>query len=436
MNNHNEKIFILGGGISGLAAASILKNKAILFEKNESVGGLCQSIHKNNIIFDKGTHIFFTIDEKMIRILNETLNSELYLRDAEAWNYDKQIFFPHPVQVNSYYLPVDLKIECITSYVKNLLERDRNKEIHNYKEWSYHNFGEGFSNHFLLRYAQKFWTVSPETLTIDWISNRILNPDIESVILGSYKKNIKNENYISKFRYPKQGGFGRFINIFSEQLLNIKVNQEVTSIEPENKKLVINNKDTIIYDKLLSSIPLPEYLNLCKNLPSKIVENLKNLSWTSVLVINLALKQSLNTNKHWEYYYEEDIPFFRSSFPANLSPANVPHGKGAICLEVAYNGRNNIDIQKVLARSIDSLIKIGYIKSNNDVLLEDTYNIKYGYVIFDFQRNSALLEIINYLKEFDIIPFGRYGTWDYLWSDQSYFNGIETAKNVLSSKSE
>ncbi|MGB5910997.1 MAG: FAD/NAD(P)-binding protein, partial [Promethearchaeia archaeon] len=43
MNEDNNKIYILGGGISGLAAASTLKESYLLLEKENYIGGLCRS---------------------------------------------------------------------------------------------------------------------------------------------------------------------------------------------------------------------------------------------------------------------------------------------------------------------------------------------------------------------------------------------------------
>ncbi|MBU2615156.1 MAG: FAD-dependent oxidoreductase, partial [Elusimicrobia bacterium] len=50
------KTIIIGGGISGLAAAYHLKNDYIIFEKENTAGGLCRSIKTGGFTFDYSGH--------------------------------------------------------------------------------------------------------------------------------------------------------------------------------------------------------------------------------------------------------------------------------------------------------------------------------------------------------------------------------------------
>ena len=425
--------YILGGGIAGLGAASILREKCFVFEKEKEAGGLCKSKKINNFIFDNGTHVFFTKNKGMIQILDRILKNNYFLKNAEIWNYYYKIFFPHPVQVNTVYLPEDLKIECILSYIRNLIYKNE-KEILTYEDWCLDNFGEKFSEEFFLRYAKKFWLISPKKLNIDWISSRILKPDLDSVIRGAFKKNQKTHHYITQFRYPKNNGFGNFIKLLSSEIPNIKLNHEVTSINLKKSEIEVNKTMKYNYKKCISTIPLPELLKLCKDLPNYIKECLKKLNWTSNLVINLAFEHPIDSKKHYEYYYDDEIPFYRANFPSNLSQTNVPKGKGSISLEIAYNSKESIDFKQMLKKSVESLIEIGYIRSEKDILFHNFEIIKYAYIIFDFNRTECVNQIIKYLRKCNFYPCGRFGWWDYLWSDQSYFSGVNTSREILEGK--
>ncbi|MGB5909770.1 MAG: hypothetical protein WBH31_01115, partial [Promethearchaeia archaeon] len=109
----------------------------------------------------------------------------------------------------------------------------------------------------------------------------------------------------------------------------------------------------------------------------------------------------------------------------------VPRGRGSICLESSYNGKQEVNEQEIIKNSIDALINIGYIKSSNDIVFQDIECIKYAYVIFDSERKNSISEIIEYLESYNIFPFGRYGHWDYFWSDQAFFDGIKMADRIM-----
>jgi len=84
---------------------------------------------------------------------------------------------------------------------------------------------------------------------------------------------------------------------------------------------------------------------------------------------------------------------------------------------------------------INELIEADVLKKSDEIIYLDTIDIKYGYVIFDKERKPAIKIVHDYLKSLDIIPFGRYGIWAYLWSDEAMLSGKKVAekysKNVL-----
>lgn len=59
----NKKVYILGAGPAGLAAAYILTKQGysvVVVERDSKVGGLAKSIKYQNFIVDLGPHRFFT----------------------------------------------------------------------------------------------------------------------------------------------------------------------------------------------------------------------------------------------------------------------------------------------------------------------------------------------------------------------------------------
>ncbi len=68
--------------------------------------------------------------------------------------------------------------------------------------------------------------------------------------------------------------------------------------------------------------------------------------------------------------------------------------------------------------------------SPNDIEITDYREVKYANVVFDFERKKNVQIIHNYLDQIAIKYIGRFGEWDYLWSDQSLLSGKKIADEI------
>ena len=66
----------------------------------------------------------------------------------------------------------------------------------------------------------------------------------------------------------------------------------------------------------------------------------------------------------------------------------------------------------------------------DDIAITDYQEEKYANIVFDFNRKSNVALIQDYLKSVGIISIGRFGEWDYFWSDQSLLSGIKGANRI------
>jgi protoporphyrinogen oxidase len=70
--------------------------------------------------------------------------------------------------------------------------------------------------------------------------------------------------------------------------------------------------------------------------------------------------------------------------------------------------------------------------TSNDVEVTDYREVGYANVIFDHGRQKNLAIVHDYLDSIDIKYIGRFGEWDYLWSDQSLMSGKKCASGIIS----
>ena len=69
------------------------------------------------------------------------------------------------------------------------------------------------------------------------------------------------------------------------------------------------------------------------------------------------------------------------------------------------------------------LIKLNVLKQE-DILFIDVRYEKYANVIFDQNIYTMRKIVRDYLWSIGIETIGRFGEWDYLWSDQSLLSGL------------
>ncbi len=310
----SEKIVILGAGLAGLSATYHLKDEYEIYEKKTKIGGVASSEKINGFIFDYGIHVLHTKNRYVLNLLDG-----LHIQNRKAWIYIYDTYIKYPFQANLYGLPIPIVKECVLEFIKSKYERkiDRFK---NYAEWLYTTFGKGITDHFMIPYSKKMWTVDPKDLTLEWVDIRFPQPTLDEVLEGALDVQKKEFGPNIEFRYPLYGGIQTIPDTLGSKVKNINLNKEAIKINLKRKKIYFKDGEEVHYDKLISTMPLPELVKIIKKIPTKIRNAAKNLKWTSDFCVNLGVDRSDLSDKHWIYFPEEKFPFLRISFPQNLSP--------------------------------------------------------------------------------------------------------------------
>jgi len=419
------KTIILGAGLAGLGAA--YNSDLPIYEQNSEPGGTAASISKDGCIFDYGIHVLHSKDERIYSLLRET-GTELYTQKRKAWIYSHGSFASYPFQVNSSHLPLTLKFKCVFDF----LTRKKNKEIKNYEDWMRVNFGNGFAETFLIPYSEKFWLVPPRDMTFEWTGERVPQPRKIDVIKGAFIDHEGGFGPNVQFHYPlKSGdGFGGIAKALASKVKNINYNMKATKIDLREKLIWFNSEEQQSYEKIISTIPLPELFEILTDTPEDIQGQVDKLSCNSIAIINLSIDVPSLSDKHWIHYPEEEFSFFRISFPENFCEGLIPKNKSAVQAEISFDYEHKPSKEYLIKRVCDDLIKAKVLRKDDKIFYRGVEYLKYGYVIFDHNREKALKEIHEYLRSLDIYPCGRYGCWEYQWCDEAVFSGQATANEV------
>jgi protoporphyrinogen oxidase len=424
---------VLGAGLAGLSAAQRLGDACEVFEKAPYVGGHCRTKEVGGFLFDEGAHVFFGSNECAQRFVWEPLGDEMVRREAEIWNdYGQRRFGRYPVQANAHALPPELATRCVLDFVE--ASRDDAAPVRNYAEWCYASFGRTFADNFMLRYARKVWTVEPEELTLDWLGSsvggRIARPSMEQVLRGAIDPVPQTLNYLTRFAYPASGGFGRIVAPVAGAAGAVRLGCGVAAIESGARRVVLEDGSARHYQAVVATMPLPELVARVVDAPPEIREAARRLMWTSVRCVNVGVRRPDVGPGHWVYFYDEEVPFFRISFPSKLSAGNAPAGTSSVSCEVAYSRRRPLPEDGLAERVLVCLRQEGILDDADELLVRDEIDIPYAYVVFDFARAQALSAIHAWMREVALFPCGRFAEWGYHWSFDALESGQRVAEEV------
>ena len=79
-----------------------------------------------------------------------------------------------------------------------------------------------------------------------------------------------------------------------------------------------------------------------------------------------------------------------------------------------------------------ALHKMDLIKNDSEVIFMHHKKLSWGNVVFDLGMEERRDLILNWLKSAGVVSAGRFGKWDYLWSNQAFMSGLEAANNFHS----
>ena len=434
----NDTVLILGGGIAGLSAAYRLRDHDIhvpVYEAGERPGGLLDSFTlettEGTWTFDNAVHLSFATEPEVRAVFDRTpyLNHE-----ARSLNRDGEYWLPHPVQNNMYPLPAEEKTDLIIDLANHLTEATSDLRPANYRDWLLHQYGEKIAERWPLRYTLKYWTIDAAELGTQWIGNRMRRADLREVVFGAVSDNPPNTYYISTMRYPERGGYRAFLQPLLDTA-DVKCGFRASAIDNRRKQVSFANGEVRSYGQMISSIPLPLLIELMTDVPDDIRGLAASLFATSIDIVSLGFRKEKVSPSLWFYIYDEDILAARVYSPSIKSPNNAPEGHSSLQFEI-YSSRvkqQALQPSELIENCIGSLEKMG-LASRDDIVLTHHKHLPFGNVVFDLDMESRRDRVRDWVSEQGIALAGRFGEWDYLWSNQAFMSGRNAADRVQANR--
>ena len=430
----NTDIVIIGAGITGLSCAYHLKRDHILFEKELVPGGICRTDTVNGFSFDRAEHFIRAPNKKVLEFFKEILGDDFFRQKLISSIYYDRRFVPYPFQKNIYYLSDKDKLNCFKSFIRRKND-SRGKKARSFGEWALANYGEWVTDVFIGPYNKKIWQISPFKMRSDFSFDPGLIPRISFDEMLEYiflSQNERKEKNIQYRYYSKKGGIGSISKKLASKVRNIRLGTGIAQIDLKGKKVICSNGTVCHYNKLISTVPLPELIKMIKDIPGPLKDDSKSLKHSSICVFNLALKKELSFPQHWIYFPESYVPFARAYFLKNFNSKMCPQGKSSISIVHTFLPNKKINFSIVEKKIINYLSENNFF-SKDDIDFKFRQMIRYGMPTPTIGSDKIVKRLDDFLVSHSVKTIGRYGLWKYEGMEHAVQDGqnINTTLKAL-----
>ncbi|HNS98832.1 MAG TPA: FAD-dependent oxidoreductase [Polyangiaceae bacterium] len=412
MSSKQPSVVVLGAGLTGMSASYHLQSMGIghrLLERAPQPGGLAITVEQSGFRFDRTGHLLHLRDPAMRSLATAWLGNEWLSIERRSMIWSHGAYTRYPFQANTLGLPAKVAYECIVGFV-HALRQPHAQAPTDFEQYCLQHFGDGFSKHFMIPYNSRLWGVHPREITAEWCSRFVPLPTLEEVIAGAVGLAGPEMGYNASFLYPRKG-IGALTSALAKAVGPVECGKELVALDPQRKRLTLQDGEQIDYDVLISTIPLDHLLARTEGIAEPIRQAASKLRCSSLHYLDVALDVPSAHPFHWVYVPEQRYPFYRVGVYSNFSKEMAPEGKACMYIELA--DRQPPILESLVPDVAAGLVEMGFIDQPNQVLFAEHRTIEHAYVIFDHAYYASVDSVHGFLKDQDILSTGRYGGWNY-----------------------
>jgi protoporphyrinogen oxidase len=404
-------VAVLGAGLTGMSAAHHLRaanHRCRIFEKLAWPGGHAVTIEEQGYRFDRTGHLLHMQDDAMRDLALGWIGPDHSWLERRSVVWSQGVYTRYPFQANAHGLPPAVAHACVMGFLEARANPPATPPS-NFEEYCYATFGKGISEHFMIPYNARLWGVSPKEISASWCERFVPVPTVDDVVAGAVGLVDRELGYNKRFIYPNRG-IGQLSDGMAAALGDVELSRSVRHIDTAARQLVFDD-ETVRYQVLVNSAPLPTLVGLCRDAPDEVVQAAARLRCSHLYYLDVALKRPCGQPYHWVYVPESKYPYYRvgcySHFSREMAPQNTS------CLYVELVDRAEPDLDRLLPQVAAGLVEMGMIDAAEDIAFVRVRRIDHAYVIFDHAYDASRELVQRFLATRNIVSSGRYGAWNY-----------------------
>ncbi|CAN5260142.1 NAD(P)/FAD-dependent oxidoreductase [soil metagenome] len=455
VKNRPDHVVILGAGPAGLAVAHELSAsgvKATVLERNDFVGGLCNTEEVNGYKFDLGGHRWFTKNEDLNNWFRRLMGDEIVMVNRISRIFHHGIFYNYPIEFGNVLVkssPLTVLHAGFSFLGESIRQAIAPKPIKNMEDAYTAQFGKKLYQMFFEQYSEKVWGHPCNELSASWVSQRTKGLSIWGVVANALFKSKKDKvvSLIELFMYPRDG-YVRIPQRMAEDIEKagnkVQLESTVTAVKangPGDFEVTYKDKagkETVVKaNAVVSTIPLGIFARILTPKCSPEVEAAaKTMEFRDIITVNLMLKRKQVTPDTWIYVQDREIVFGRIHEPKNWSPAMVPDDDHtSVVLEVFCTRGDhlwNMTDDELAKQCVEDMVtKLKFI-DRSEVVGWHVVRAIQAYPVYDLTYEDKLKVVMDYINA---IPgahvVGRGGTHRYNNADHSIEMGLLLGRHLL-----
>jgi protoporphyrinogen oxidase len=299
-----KKIFILGGGLSGLVAADKLKKNfdVIILEGAPFLGGLASSFKLNGEEIPRFNHHIVRSNKTTLKYLEKykLLGKSKWQRIKMALGYKGKLHnINNPFGLLKFgYLTLwgKFRFGLFGLYAIFFLNPDKIHDNKDLDSWMDIYAGQ--------EVKEKIWK--------ELYGRNKFNTNLKKISAKQFAHRLFEKEGYDQFIYPEKGLQGMINGLEKDLKTTVKVykSTKILEVDYKNNKIRFeNNKKDYIenFDIVINTIPIPELLKRSKGLPEEYKKNLSRLKYVPVVGLAFGTEKYLDKNMYWINLLKERV---------------------------------------------------------------------------------------------------------------------------------
>ena len=444
-------VVILGAGLAGLAAGSVLSRSGAgvsMIERDATVGGLARTIERNGFRFDLGGHRFHTDNDSVESLVRSALGGDVLEVDRSSKILMNGRYFEYPWKPLDALggLGIGTAASVLASFAaEQVRQRVRRPEIISFEDEIVRRFGRAMFDIFVREYSEKVWGVPCGRLARELAEWRIQGLSVWAALRDALFARDRGavRTLARKFLYPPLGigqlaeGLRQQIDKHGRILIGTVVagvSHSAGSIEGVTLRSG-GRTWRVSANEFASSIPLSALVRLLDpKPPQEILEAAAGLRFRDLMVVAVMLDRPRATDQTWIYVPEPKIPFGRIHEPTNWSRQMAPEGKTLLVAEYfCFRGdaRWRAPDRVLVEDTVAHLADLGLI-GRDEVIDSLVLRVSEAYPLFETGHDDKRRRICDYFAGFENLEvIGRGGMFRYYNMDHAMDSGITAAEAIM-----